>query len=105
MKGLETGSSSARQAPLNLDTFVWDCLKNSPNTLETPSALLRESRKFYREIADTHQKIANSTYAPGYGRDQLQTLMDTMKNQVLPEFDKDLKKLQITLKGQGVEVQ
>lgn len=104
MKGLESGSPSSRQAPLNLDTFVWDCLKNSSNTLETPSALLRESRKFYRDVADVHQKVANGTFAAGYGSEQLQKLVDTMQQQVLPEFDKDLKGLQSMLKEKGIEV-
>lgn len=104
MENVGSGSPSARQAPLNLDTFVWDCLKASSNTLETPSELLRESRKFYRGVEDVHQKIANQTFAVGYGKQQLQTLVDHMKKEVLPEFDKDLSSLQNYLKGNGIQV-
>lgn len=104
MKGLESGSPSARQAPLNLDTFIWECLKNSDHTLETPTELLRESRKFYRGAEEVHQKIANGTYAAGYGREQLRGLVDKVRNEVLPGFDADLDGLRKFLAGRGVEV-
>ena len=104
MERLGTGAPSARETPLNLDVFVWECLKTSSNTLETPSELLRGSRAFYRGIAETHEKIANQTYAIGYGREQMQRLVDQVKKEVLPAFDKDLAALRQSLAKSGIAV-
>lgn len=104
MDSIKGGSPSAREAPLNLDTFVMDCLKNSPNTLETPSELLRETRAFYRGVAEVQEKIANQTFAVGYGNQQLEALKNRMQQEVLPEFDKDLSGLQKRLAESGINV-
>ena len=105
MKSLETGGLPARQAPFQLDTFVWENLKVSPATLETPPELLRESRMFYRGVADLQQKIAGNTYGVKVGSQKLKELVEHMENDVLPMFTKDLDGIRADLKKRGVEVQ
>lgn len=105
MESIAGGAPSARQAPLNLDVFVWDCLKNSPNTLETPSELLQGSRKFYRDVEEIHGKIANNVFAVGFGREQLQKAVERMRSETLPRFDQDLQEVRTYLNKNGVNVQ
>lgn len=105
MKRLETGGLPARQAPFSLDTFVWENMKFSSATLETPPDLLRESRNFYRGVADLQQKIASSTYGVKVGIEKLQELVDHMEKDVLPGFATDLGALREGLKRRNIEVQ
>lgn len=105
MKSLETGGLPARQAPFQLDTFVWESLKASPATLETPPELLRESRKFYRGVADLQQKIAGNTYGVKVGTQKLTELVEHVEKEVLPMFSKNLDVIRADLKKRGVEVE
>ena len=102
--GVASGSSSARSQPINLDTFVWDCLVSSPSTLETPPELLRESRKFYREVEDTRKKIIDTYYTITMGKERLDAAVSHMEKDILPKFDADLQALNKLLKANGVEV-
>lgn len=105
MKRLETGGLPARKAAFSLDTFVWESLKSSSATLETPPELLRESRQFYRGVADLHTKIVDNTYGVKVANEKLEELISHMEKDVLPMFDKDIAALRNELKNRGVTVQ
>lgn len=105
MKRLETGGLPARQAPFSLDTFVWEALKNSSSTLETPPELLRESRMFYRGVADLQQKIASNTYGVKVGTEKLTELVEHVEQKVLPQFEKNIQEVRNGLRKRGVEVE
>lgn len=105
MKRLETGGLPARQAPFSLDTFVWESLKNSSSTLETPPELLRESRMFYRGVADLQQKIANNTYGVKVRTEKLTELVEHVEKDVLPQFEKNIQRIRDNLHKRGVEVE
>ncbi len=98
------GSPSARSQPINMDTFVWDCLVNSSSTLETPSELLTGSRKFYRDVADIRKKVADTTIGPLVGKEQLEAAVQAMEKEILPKFDSDLKNLGDYLQKNGIAV-
>ena len=104
MQRLDTGGIQARQASFRLDTFVWENMKFSSSTLETPPELLRESRQFYRGVADIQEKIANNTYGVKKGTELLTDLLKRMEDEVLPKFGTDLAALQKGLRDRGVEV-
>lgn len=89
---------------LVLDSFVWESMKFSPATLETPPALLSESRKFYREINDIHGKIQSSFYSADYGTKLLLAQVEHVKTVVLPMFAADTAQLKQALANQNVEV-
>lgn len=89
---------------LVLDSFVWESMKYSPATLETPSALLSESRKFYREINDIHGKIQSNFYSADYGTKLLLAQVEHVKTVVLPMFAADTAQLKQALANQNVEV-
>lgn len=105
MKRLKGGSLADRKAPFRLDTFVWENMKYSSATLETPPELLRESRVFYRGIADLQEKIANNTYSADKGIEKLQELVKHMEVDVFPKFADDTAALQKSLQERGVRVQ
>jgi hypothetical protein len=95
---------AVKRYDLVLDTFVWESMKFSPATLETPSALLSESRKFYREVNDIHGKIQTSFYSTHYGTKLLLEQVEHMKTVVLPMFEADTNQLKQALAQQDVEV-
>lgn len=95
---------AVKRYSLVLDTFVWESMKFSPATLETPSALLSESRKFYREVNDIHGKIQTSFYSAHYGTKLLLEQVEHMRTVVLPMFEADTNQLKQALAQQDVEV-
>lgn len=89
---------------LVLDTFVWESMKFSPATLETPSNLLSESRKFYREVNDIHGKIQTNFYSAHYGTKLLLEQVEHLRTAVLPRFEADTNQLKQALAQQDVKV-
>ncbi|MBU2072507.1 MAG: hypothetical protein KKE08_02805 [Gammaproteobacteria bacterium] len=98
------GAHNIKRFGLQLDTFVWESMKFSPATLETPSVLLSESRKFYREVNDIHLKIQSSFYSSHHGSKLLLAQVAHMQKQVLPLFETDTHQLKQALAQQNVEV-
>lgn len=96
---------NSRRYSLQLDTFVWESMKYSPATLETPSALLSEARQFYRQVHDIHNKVQSTFYSAQYGITLLQQQITHMETQVMPMFDTDLAQLKQTLARQNIEVE
>lgn len=105
LTAIASGSASSRNQPIALETFIMDCLRNSPATLETPSDLLAESRKFYRDVEDIQKKIASQFYALGEGQDKMEAVLTHMEKDVLPRFDKDLQALRTRLLASGIKAQ
>ena len=103
-KKIEKGGLVDRKTPFKLDTFVWESMKNSPATLETPSTLLSESRNFYRQAEDIHTKVAGNVYSHTHGIKLIDELVEHMQNNVLPKFEADLNALKIRLQKNGVDV-
>lgn len=101
-----TGVSTvaAARANLDLDTFVWEAMKYSSATLETPSVLLSESRQFYRKTNDVYEKIKSHHYHPEYGRKLLAEIVDHMENSVLPLFEADTRELKDNLARKKVSL-
>lgn len=95
---------AARRHNLDLDTFVWETMKYSPATLETPSTLLSESRQFYRKVNDTYEKIQSGYHHPEYGRKLLVEIVDHMESNVLPLFESDTQVLKDALAKKKVSL-
>lgn len=101
---LKTGGIAARKEPFKLDTFIWDSMKFSSATLETPSTLLNGSRNFYRKVADIHVKVLDNTYSAEHAIKLLDELAAGMESDVLPLFDTDLKDLKDILTRNKISV-
>lgn len=98
------GPSSSRRLELQLDTFVWESMKFSSATMETPSLLLGESRQFYRQTQDIYQKIQAGFYSAAYGGQLLLNVVEHMENSVLPAFDENISTLRRYLEQHEVEI-
>lgn len=97
MDKIEKGSIADRKSAFRLDTFVWESMKYSSATLETPSDLLKESRRFYREVNDIHQRVVSNDYGVKQAVKLLQALVDNMEQNVLPKFETDTAALKTKL--------
>lgn len=102
MQRIDTGGLPARKAPFSLDTFVWESMKNSSATMETPSALLREARMFYRGVADIQQKVADNTYGVKVANEKLAAMVDHIEKTVLPMFDANTAQIRKNLTNNGI---
>ena len=90
---ISSGRLSDRQTPFKPDTFVWESMKSSSATLEIPSELLAESRKFYRQAEDIQQKVATNVYTHERGIKMINELTSHMESAVLPKFEENLLEL------------
>ena len=96
LKGISI--NSARRIELQLDTFIWESMKYSSATLETPSKLLSESRQFYRKVTDIHKKMQSGYYhMPEYGSKLLLEIVEHMETNVIPLFEADTQLLKDAL--------
>lgn len=101
---IKSGHLADRKTPFKPDTFVWDSMKNSPSTLETPPELLSESRNFYRSAEDIQRKVADNTYSHTHGIKLVNELVGHMESDVLPKFEDDLSGLRTRLGKAGINV-
>lgn len=96
LKGISI--TSARRVELHLDTFIWESMRFSSATLETPSILLSESRQFYRKVTDIHKKMQSGYYhMPEYGSKLLLEIVEHMETNVIPQFESDTQALKKAL--------
>lgn len=105
IKRLETGGLPARKEPFSLDLFVWESMKNSSCTMETPPELLSEARKFYRGVADLQRKVSDNTYGVKVATDKLNELATHMQDDVIPRFDSNIKALETYLEQNGFAIE
>lgn len=84
--------------------FVWDTMKASPQTLETPGYFLNEVQRFYR----TTERIIQGREQQRYGASQAGKLLteqlDHMEQQVLPRLRGNIQNIGRTLAGYDVVV-
>ncbi len=88
-----------------ISTFVWENMRYSPNTLETPASILSDIRRFYMQVDDVANKIANRTYAVNYGVDILKQLTKDMEQKTLPKLKENYQALAQELKNNDIIVE
>jgi len=60
--------------------FVWENMKYSPSTLETPSHILSKASQFYLKANMIVDKIETRKYGAKFGANQLRILISDMEN-------------------------
>ncbi len=98
-----TKSALKMQNP-NLSKYVWDTMKYSPVTLETPSYFLTETRKFYRDAEDIIHKGEEKFYGSRHASKLMTAVLDRMEKEVLPKLAKNTDYLIEELKEFDVDV-
>ncbi|UTW49239.1 hypothetical protein [Bacterioplanoides sp. SCSIO 12839] len=80
---------SANQIKANspkISRYVWETMKYSQTTLETPSYFLGETRRFYAQVNDIIAKRESFTYGPQHASKLMQAQLENMENNVLPKL-------------------
>ncbi|USD37488.1 hypothetical protein [Ferrimonas sp. SCSIO 43195] len=88
-----------------LAQFVWNNMRYSNQTLETPTQILTETRRFYMAAADIIQKMENRTYGSHYGANQLKELTAGISTHTLPALQLNYQTLAAELKAADIIVE
>lgn len=87
-----------------ISRYVWETMKYSQTTLETPSYFLGEARRFYTQVDDIISKRESFSYAPSFASKLMKQLLDNMENNVLPKLKANTDYLAEYLKDYDVNV-
>ncbi|QYK02048.1 hypothetical protein [Shewanella psychrotolerans] len=87
-----------------MSNFVWENMRYSPYTLETPPALLSEIRRFYMQSADIIDKIEGRIYGVKYGAGLLKELTQEVSDKTLPALKANYSALAVELKRNDIFV-
>ncbi|SDI31411.1 hypothetical protein SAMN04488540_10174 [Ferrimonas sediminum] len=85
--------------------FVWNNMRYSSQTLETPSQILTETRRFYMAAADIIQKMESRTYGSHYGANKLKELTAGISSRTLPALQHNYQTLATELKAADIIVE
>ncbi|AWI08834.1 hypothetical protein M2447_001529 [Ereboglobus sp. PH5-10] len=98
------GSLASRKRALALQTFVWDNMKFSSNTLETPSEFLMANADFLRTITYLHGEIAGSGISTDNGLKRMEAAIKKLEETVLPKLDTNVEELRTSLKKRDIDI-
>ncbi len=87
-----------------LHQFVWDNMRFSSNTLETPPPILSSARRFYAEVEQAVQRYEQRRLGAMPTAHALKALTADIRSRVLPMMDQDLAQLRQQLHQHGVKV-
>ncbi|WP_299792909.1 hypothetical protein [uncultured Shewanella sp.] len=87
-----------------LASFVWENMRYSPNTLETPSQILSDTRRFYMKATEIVSKIEARTYGSQYGGGLLKALTQEVSDKTLPALKRNYTALALELKRNEINV-
>ncbi|TCI01492.1 hypothetical protein EZV61_17375 [Corallincola luteus] len=87
-----------------LSTYVWESMKFSPTTLETPTYFLTQTRRFYADVNEIIHKVEQGQYGSRHASSLLQQHLDTMNNEVLPKLQASATALTVELQKYDVAV-
>jgi len=86
-------------------TFVWENMLYSPNTLETPTQILTETRRFYMMSADIISKMEARVYGTKFGAKKLRELTEGISQTTLPLLKNNYQHLAAELKAADIHVE
>ncbi|WP_232849908.1 hypothetical protein [Bowmanella yangjiangensis] len=87
-----------------MDLYVWETMRYHPATLETPSEILTEVRRFYGKSRQLMDKAEKRNLGAAYAGEQLKLLTDHMQQNVLPALAHSAESLQQALADEGVVI-
>ncbi|TCK08178.1 hypothetical protein [Marinobacterium mangrovicola] len=88
-----------------LQTYIWDTMRYSKNTLQTPSRFLSDIRRFYAEVNDLVRKGEERTYGRSYFMPKLLEAADKMEQETLVALDQNLETMKAELAKNEVAVE
>ena len=98
------GSLVSRKSALPLQMFVWENMKFSSNTLETPSELLAGNVEFLRVVTHLHNELGSSGISTGTGLKRMEAAIEKLEKEVFPKFDDNIKQLRDSLEKRDIKI-
>lgn len=86
-------------------TFVWENMRFSQSTLETPAEFLSATRRFYADSNDVVGKMESKFYGPSHGVKLLREVTLKLEQDTLPKLKQNYESLGVSLKEAGVLVE
>ncbi|MAM87902.1 MAG: hypothetical protein CME36_11410 [unclassified Hahellaceae] len=87
-----------------LSEFIWETMRYSPATFETPSEFLNASRRFYADTTDIIEKAENRFYGASHAAKLLTAVLDRMEQGTLPKLKENYETLGQSLSAEGVDI-
>ena len=87
-----------------LDYFVWENMKFSSSSLETPSYILTAARRFNKQSAKLVRQIESRQYGRKFGANLINELTEKIQNNGLKQLVDNYTKLHQELTAAGVNV-
>lgn len=103
-KVTKDGSLAARKRALPLQMFVWESMKFSPATLETPPEFLAANAEFIRVINYLHGELGNSGISTANGLKRMEDAVKKLEEEIFPKMDADVSELRASLKKHDIEI-
>lgn len=88
-----------------LDLYIWETMKFSSNTLETPAPVLAAVRRYYDGVQGVFTRLENGSIRESFAARELRPLNAAFRDDSLPIIEADLRKLHNKLATAGVELQ
>ena len=88
----------------DLERFVWETMRFSQTTLETPSTFLTSARRFYADADSLLDKVTERHFGAKHGAGELLTLVADLRDNVLPALEQSYQGLARQLAEEGIDV-
>ncbi len=76
-----------------IENYIWETMKFSPQTLETPSYFLTSVRRFYQNSASILDRVQTGKLGASNASRLLRVELQKMQQKVLPKLNEDIQKL------------
>ncbi|WWL39093.1 hypothetical protein VXM60_04325 [Shewanella khirikhana] len=86
-------------------TFIWENMRFSQATLETPADILSAARRFYANSDDVVSKMESKFYGPTHGVKLLREVTLKLEQDTLPQLKQNYEALGVSLRDAGVMVE
>lgn len=84
--------------------FIWENMKYSTYTLETPSEILSSTRRFYLQSEAIINKIEKKFYGARFGGEELKKITQKIQSETLPALKSNYQQLAEELQLAGMAV-
>lgn len=90
--------------PLELSSFIWNNMQNSATALELNPIILANTEKFMTHAPKEYKKATSGDQAQRQAAiKRLELLIQSSKNTLMPELDKNIQQLEVSLQKVGID--
>lgn len=87
-----------------MDKYIWTTMQYNPTTLETPSSILSDVRRFYTATNSFLNRAEKRSLGASYAGEQILVLVERIKTNTLPSLQKSAQKLKDELAEEGIDI-